>query len=124
MIYHHLLDGVPVYSEDIMCTQDGDVSAGLFGQIWRIIGKLVPSEIDHILLYAGPGGWCIESGARGMIVFETPGETWSSAPLTNERLLIDSIVGVAYPLAGRELPDEERRIRSEVVSYCLERASG
>jgi hypothetical protein len=124
MLYDHMFDGVPACSGDVLCTQDGDKSAGLFGQIWRVLGKLLPGEIDHCLIYLGPGGRCIESGARGVIVFEMPGETWSAAPFKKERLLLDTLVGVAYPLAGRGLSeDEERRIRLEVIKFCLERAS-
>jgi hypothetical protein len=124
VIYSCTFDGIPVRSGDILCTQDGDASAGLFGQIWRALGKLLPGEIDHCLIYLGPGGRCIESGARGVILFEMPGETWSSASLAKQRLLLDSLVGVAYPLDGRGLSeDEESRIRQEVISFCLERAS-
>jgi hypothetical protein len=98
--------------------------ASLFGQIWRLLGRLIPGEIDHCLVYIGPGGRCIESGARGVIVFEMPGETWNSALLTNERLLLDSLVGAVYPLAERGLSeDEELRIRLEVTQYCLAQAS-
>ena len=127
MIYDHVFDGLPVRSGDILCTQDGErgESPSLFGQIWRVLGMLLPGEIDHCLMYVGPGGRCIESAARGVIVFEIPGETWNSAPLKKERLLIDTLVGAAYPLAERGLSDgEERRIRLEVIQYCLERASG
>ena len=124
MIYDHVFDGLAVRSGDILCTQDGDKSTGLFGQIWHLLGKLLPGEIDHCLMYIGPGGRCIESGARGVIVFEMPGETWNSAPFVKERLLIDTLVGVAYPLAERGLSDdEERRIRHDVIVFCLERAS-
>jgi hypothetical protein len=124
MIYDHCFNGIPVRSGDILCTQDGDAAAGLFGQIWRVLGKLLPGEIDHCLMYLGPGGRCIESGARGVILFEMPGETWSSALLAKERLLLDRLVGAVCPLAGRGLSgDEENRIREEVVSFCLEQAA-
>jgi hypothetical protein len=121
MIYDYSFDGIPVRSGDILCTQDGNRSAGLFGQIWRALGKLLPGEIDHCLMYVGPGGRCIESGARGVILFEMPGEAWDSVPLLKERLLLDTLVGVAYPLAGRELLEvDEIRIRQEVIRFCLE----
>lgn len=140
MIYEHVFDGIPVRSGDILCTQDGwprqgrgefrgksngtSVSLSLFGQFWRVLGKLSPGEIDHCLVYVGPGGRCIESAARGVIVFEMPGESWNASLLMKKRLLLDTLVGVAYPLAERRLSEgEERRIRLEVVNYCLERAS-
>ncbi len=133
MIHDHVFDGIPVRSGDILCTQDGmsrrerggtNASLSLFGQIWRVLGKLSPGEIDHCLVYVGPGGRCIEFAARGVIVFEMPGDTWSASLLMKKRLLLDTLVGVAYPLAERELSEgEETRIRLEVVNYCLERAS-
>jgi hypothetical protein len=147
MIYEHVFDGIPVRSGDILCTQDGcpdqerekshperaesrgegsgtSLSLRLFGQIWRLLGKLSPGGIDHCLVYVGPGGRCIESAARGVIAFEMPGETWKASLLMKKRLLLDTLVGVAYPLAERGLSEsEERRIRLEVVNYCLERAS-
>jgi hypothetical protein len=137
MIYDHVFDNLPVRSGDILFTQDGETCPPpdtprsmpgrptcLFGQIWRLLGRLVPGEIDHCLVYVGPGGRCIESAARGVIAFDMPGETWNSSPLAKERLLIDSLVGVAYPLAERGLqPDDEQRIRLDVVSFCLERAA-
>jgi hypothetical protein len=124
MIYEHVFDGIPVRSGDILCTQDGDKSASLFGQNWRLLGKLLPGEIDHCLIYAGPDGRCIESGVRGVILVEMPGDLWEAAPLMKERLLLDTLIGVAYPLAGRGLSDDEdERIRHEVIQFCLERAS-
>ena len=129
MIHDHVFDGIPVRSGDVLCTQDGvregtSASLRLFAQIWRLLGKLSPGEIDHCLVYIGPGGRCIESAARGVIVFEMPGESWNASLLMKERLLLDALVGVAYPLAECGLSeDEEMRIRLEVVNYCLERAS-
>lgn len=137
MIYDHVFDGLPVRSGDILCTQDGAIcpppgtadskrtkSTCLFGQIWRLLGRLLPGEIDHCVIYVGPGGRCVESGARGVIVFDMPGDAWNSSVLKKERLLIDSLVGVAYPLAERGFSeDEERRIRLDVVNFCVERAA-
>lgn len=118
-IYTHIYNGLQVTTGDVLCTHDGDADS-LFGQIWRVLGLLVPGEIDHTVLYVGPGGRCVEAGARGVIAFEMPGETWESEALFSQRLLADSLYGVAYPLQDLTVsPAEEARIRSGVAQYCL-----
>lgn len=121
-IYSHIFHGLHLQTGDIICTQDGEADS-LFGRLWRAFGKLVPGEIDHCVLYLGPGGRCIESAARGVIVFHMPGETWESQALFKQRLLLDTFIGVAYPLQGRYYPPEkEARIRRAVAAFCLEQA--
>lgn len=120
MIYTHIFNGLQVSTGDILCTRDGEESS-LFGQLWRLLGKLVPGEVDHCLVYIGPGGRCIESGPKGVIVFEMQGEVWDARPLFSRRWILDTFHGAAYPLASRGLSaGEEKRIRLEVASYCLE----
>jgi hypothetical protein len=121
-IYNYLYNGLHVTTGDVLCTRDGDAYS-LFGRIWRLLGLLVPGEIDHTFVYIGPGGRCIESGARGVIAFEMPGETWEAQALYSQRWLSDSLVGVAYPLEGMQLSVvEEAHIRSGVAEYCLKQA--
>jgi hypothetical protein len=123
MIHHYCFEGIPLQSGDVVCTHDG-AEESLFGAIWRLLGRLLPGEIDHCLIYVGPGGRCVESGPRGVIAFEMPGETWESIPLAQERELVDELVGVAFPLAHESLAtDEETRIRQAVVDFCLEMAA-
>jgi len=123
MIHHHRIEGIPLQSGDVLCTHDG-AEESLFGAVWRMLGRLLPGEIDHCVVYIGPGGRCVESGARGVIVFEMPGETWQSMPLAPERELVDELVGVAYPLAQeRFTAEEEASIRQGVVDFCLEMAA-
>jgi hypothetical protein len=119
-IYTHVYNGLPVATGDVLCTHDGDETS-LFGRIWRLLGLLVPGEIDHTLVYIGPGGRCIESGAHGVITFEMPGEIWNAQALYSRRWLADTLVGAAYPLEGLKLSAvEEVRIRSGVAKYCLQ----
>jgi hypothetical protein len=119
MIYRHQFHGIPVQTGDVICTHDGGEDS-LFGAIWRIIGRLLPGEVDHCIIYIGPGGRCVESGVRGVITFEMPDQIWNASPLARERDLVDEFVGVAYPLAERGLPSrEEERIRLGVVDFCL-----
>lgn len=122
MIYQTTISGLPVRTGDVICTQDG-AEASLVGRLWRALGHFVPGEIDHVILYVGPGGRCVEAGARGVIVFEAPDGPWSAEQMADERLLYDTLVGVADPLAGRGLaPEEEERIRAGVAAYCIEQA--
>ena len=114
----HAFNGLQVSTGDIICTQDGEENS-LFGQFWSLLGKAVPGEVDHCLIYLGPGGRCIELGPKGVIVFEMPGEIWDARPLFSKRWILDTLYGVAYPLAKCVLPDEEERIRLEVAAFCL-----
>ena len=121
-IYTHVYNGLRVATGDILCTRDGDADSPL-GQIWRVLGLILPGEIDHTVVYVGPGGRCIEAGARGVIAFEMPGETWEAEGLYPQRWLADTLVGVAYPLEGRQLTNvQEARIRTGVAEYCLKQA--
>jgi hypothetical protein len=121
-IYNHVYNGLRVATGDILCTHDGDADSP-FGQIWRVLGLLLPGEIDHTIVYVGPGGRCVEAGARGVIVFDMPGETWEADGLYQQRWLADTLVGAAYPLVGLHLPEgEEIRIRSGIAQYCLRQA--
>lgn len=123
MIHTTKFSGLTVTTGDILCTQDG-VEGSLFGQLWRLVGRLLPGEVDHCLVYVGPGGRCIESGARGVIEFEMPGSVWDATLLGQERLLLDTLVGAAYPLQGRGLlAEDERHIRAGVVAFCREQVA-
>lgn len=123
MIYTHEFHGLPLQTGDIICTQDGQENS-LFGQLWQLFGLLVPGEVDHCIIYLGPGGRCIESAARGVKVFDMPGNTWNAMDLIQERLLLDSFYGVAYPLDGFNYePEEEAHLRRAVAQYCWDKAA-
>ncbi len=122
-LYTHTLEGLPLRTGDVLCTYDGRRST-LFARFWRLLGRLIPGEIDHCVVYLGPGGHYIESTARGVILFDMPGETWNPQLRARKRLLFDNLVGVAYPLEGRGYtPAEEDEIRLAVATYCLDKVS-
>jgi hypothetical protein len=77
--------------------------------------------VDHIAVFLGPGGRCVESGTRGVITFDVPGNIWDAEHMVDQRgLLLDQLVGAAYPLEGRGLTSEEQSaIRLEVAAFCL-----
>jgi len=120
MIYQYRINGVPIQSGDIICTSDGKPDL-LPGEFWRLIGRLLPGEADHIVIYIGPAGRCIEAGAQGVSLFEIPAGQWQSERLLQERaFFVDTFLGVAEPLKHLALtPAEEQRIREDIVAYCL-----
>lgn len=120
MISSYRIDGLPLRTGDVLCTKNGKPDI-LPGEFWLLIGRLVPGEVDHVAVYVGPEGRCVEAGPCGVVSFVVPGETWDAEKMVSQRgLLIDQPVGAAYPLAGRHLGDEDQtRIRQEVASFCL-----
>lgn len=122
MVYQGEINGIPVKTGDLICTRDGDAS-DIQGKVWRFIGKFIPGEVDHIVLYTGPGGQCVEAGAKlKVIAFYMSLPAWDARAMTDQRgPLLDVFHGVAYPFAGRNLPEaEENRLREKVAAYCLD----
>ena len=62
-IHTYKIDGLTVRTGDLICTSTGGQSmpGGLF---WKLFGELVYGEVDHIAVYVGPGGRCVEAGAK------------------------------------------------------------
>lgn len=120
MIHSYEVCGLTLETGDILCTRNGKPDI-LPGEFWRLVGRLVPGDVDHIAVFLGPGGRCIESGTRGVITFEIPGNGWDAEQMVSQRgLLLDQLVGAAYPLQGRGLALEEQAlIRQEVAAFCL-----
>lgn len=120
MIHSSTINGLKVQTGDVICTMNGKPDI-LPGEFWRLVGRLVPGEVDHVALYLGPKGRCIESGTRGVITFEVPDGLWRAEEMTAQRgPLIDELIGVARPLEGRGLlAEEQEAIRKEVAEYCL-----
>lgn len=120
VIHSYTLNGLALQTGDIICTRDGQ-EGSLAGQFWRLIGKLIPGDVDHVAIYVGPDDRCVESGEKGVITFNLLGNRWDAAAMRGQRgSLLDTFWGVAYPLANRNLsPDEEAHIRTSVAKYCL-----
>jgi hypothetical protein len=120
MIYQYKINGVPVRSGDIICTTDGKPEL-LPGEFWRLIGRLLPGDVDHIAIYTGPEGRCVEAGGQGVSTFEMPDGRWESERVLHKRaLFVDSFYGIAYPLKSLQLSTAvERRMREDIVAYCL-----
>jgi len=119
MVYNYILNGLQIKTGDIICTKDGD-DKYVPGQFWRLIGLLIPGEIDHVAIYIGPEGRCIEAGPKGVIQFILNSNSWNANDLVSQRgPLIDELYGIAYPLKNRNyLTSDEEEVREAVSSYC------
>jgi uncharacterized protein YycO len=120
MLAHSLLEGQPLRSGDLILNTDG-AAGHLGGRVWRLFGVLVPGPVDHVAMYVGPGGRCVESGPLGVVAYEVPGGRWRAESMAAARgWLLDSLYGIGDPLAGRGLaPEDERRIRLQAAAFCL-----
>lgn len=121
MIHTYQVNGLTVKTGDIICTMNGKPNI-LPGEFWRLVGRLVPGDVDHIAIYLGPDGRFVEAGALGVVTFEIHEGLWQSEHSMPERgMLVDTFYGVAYPLNEIGLtPGEENEIRIAVADYCLE----
>ncbi len=120
MVYTYQIEGIALRTGDVICTMNGKPDI-LPGEFWRLVGRLVPGDVDHVALYLGPNGRCIEAGARGVITFNVPRGHWNTERMARQRgLLFDTFYGIASPLEGLGLSEgEEFEMRSTVAAYCL-----
>ena len=120
MIYTYQIEGIPVQTADIICTMNGKPDI-LPGEFWRFVGRLVPGDVDHVAIYLGPHGRCIEAGARGVITFDVPNGQWNTERMALQRgLLFDTFYGVVSPIDGLPVSEEEEvEIRTRIAAYCL-----
>ena len=120
MVYTYQIEGIALQTGDIVCTMNGKPDI-LPGEFWRLVGRLVPGNVDHVAVYLGPRGRCIEAGARGIITFDIPNRTWDTERMARQRgLLFDTFYGVASPIDGLPVTEEEAlEMRSRVATYCL-----
>jgi cell wall-associated NlpC family hydrolase len=119
MIYTYQIEGIPVQTGDIICTMNGKPDI-LPGEFWRFIGRLVPGDVDHVAIYLGPNGRCVEAGGRGVITFDVPRGHWNTERMALQRgLLFDTFYGVVSPIDGLEVSEEEEHeLREAIAAYC------
>jgi cell wall-associated NlpC family hydrolase len=120
MTHTFQVEGLTLQTGDILCTMNGKPDI-LPGEFWRLVGRLVPGDVDHVALYVGPGGRAVEAGSRGVITFELPGGGWDTERMARQRgHLFDTLYGVASPLDGLGLSEEdEAEMRAAVADYAL-----
>ncbi|MHC4694974.1 MAG: hypothetical protein ACYS67_19760 [Planctomycetota bacterium] len=90
-VHTYTIDELTVRTGDLICTNTGRQSmpGGLF---LFLFGQLIYGDVDHIAVYVGPGGRCVEAGAKYRVVtFEIAENTWDAEKMTDDRgYLIDS----------------------------------
>ncbi|MDL1910249.1 hypothetical protein FBQ81_06075 [Chloroflexi bacterium CFX6] len=120
MIYTYQIEDIPLQTGDIICTMNGKPDI-LPGEFWRFVGRLVPGDVDHVAIYTGPEGRCVEAGARGVIKFTVFDGQWNTERMARRRgLLFDTFYGIVSPLDGLELSEnEEDEMRKAVAAYVL-----
>jgi hypothetical protein len=120
MIYTYQIEGIALQTGDLICTMNGKPNI-LPSEFWRLVGRLVPGDVDHIAIYVGPEGKCIEAGTRGVMIFDVLNGHWNSERMALQRgLLFDSFYGVVSPLDGLEATEEqEHEMRERIATYCL-----
>lgn len=120
MIYTYQINGMALQTGDIICTMNGKPDI-LPGEFWRLVGRLVPGDVDHVAIYLGPDGRCIEAGARGVVTFNVPNGHWDTEKMAHQRgHLFDTFYGIASPLDTLAISeDEEIHMRTAVASYAL-----
>ncbi len=120
MIHTYQINGMPVQTGDLICTMNGKPDI-LPGEFWRLVGRLVPGDVDHVAIYVGPDGRCVEAGARGVIAFDMPNGHWNTELMARQRgLLFDTFYGVASPLDALGISnDEEIHMRTAIATYAL-----
>ena len=123
MIHTYEVNGLTVQTGDLICTSIGQAGF-IAGELWLLLGKFVPGEVDHVAMYVGPAGRCVEAVPRGVITFDLQDNLWMAERLQAQRGLVDRIVGVAYPLQNKLLSKaQEISIRESVAAYCLAQAA-
>ena len=119
MVYTYQIEGIPVQTGDIICTMNGKPDI-LPGEFWRFVGRLVPGDVDHVAIYVGPNGRCIEAGAYGVIKFTVFNGGWNTERMARRRgHLFDTFYGVVSPLDTPGISEEdEHQMRQAVAAYC------
>lgn len=123
MVYEYKIDGLTVRTGDIICTSPSTPETPL-SLVLRTIVLFAPGAVKHVVVYVGPGGWCVEAGPGGVAAFEIRDHRWTRDTMVGRQSgLTGTLYGVAYPLADRGYrKGDETRIRANVASYCLAQA--
>jgi uncharacterized protein YycO len=120
MIHTFEIEGLAIKTGDIICTVDGKPDI-LPGKFWHLVGHLVPGDVDHVAMYVGPEGRCVEASSSGVVAFDIPDSTWKAERMTSQRgMVLDTFYGTLSPLEGQGFSEEEEsQMRSTVAKYCL-----
>src|SRR5512143_1188672 len=110
MIYTYQIEGIAVQTGDVICTTNGKPDI-LPGELWRLVGRLVPGDVDHIAIYLGPEGRWIEDGGLGVVTFVVRDGQWDAEAMMVERgHLGDTFYGIASPLDALDVNEAEEAL--------------
>ncbi len=120
MVHTYQINGMALQTGDIVCTMNGKPDI-LPGEFWRLVGRLVPGDVDHVAIYVGPNGRCVEAGARGVISFNVPNGHWDTERMARQRgHLFDTFYGIASPLDSLGISEEEEMYaRAAIAKFTL-----
>ncbi len=120
MVHTYQINDMALQTGDIVCTMNGKPDI-LPGEFWRLIGRLVPGDVDHVAIYVGPDGRCVEAGARGVVSFNVPNGYWDTERMARQRgHLFDTFYGIASPLDSLGISEEEEQhARASIATYTL-----
>ena len=124
IIQTYSINKLPLQTGDILCLAFDTSQDIKLGDYWRILGVLIPGEVDHVAIYLGPGGRCVEASAKGVYTFNLVDQQWTPKKMFKFRgKFKDRLIGVAYPLHNLDFSiEEETKIRLAVAEYCLKQA--
>lgn len=125
LIYSYTVNDIPIQTGDILCLAFDADNPAYPGDYWRILGLLIPGEVDHVAVYVGPEGRCVEAAARGVYTFDLEDNEWTARKMYKHRgRFKDHLVGVAYPLQAAGLSaEDENQVRASVAEFCLAQAT-
>ena len=118
-VFKETLEGKKISTGDIIATVDGEAS--FYGLFSKIIGELIPGRPDHIVIYLGPVGICIEAAPKGVDLFRFFGERWDAQRMKERRGMVDTLFGIGNILRGR-YPDpiKEEKVQETVRTFALD----
>ena len=85
MIHSYEISGLSVQTGDILCMAFDGEDVVNPGDYWRILGLLIPGEVDHVAVYVGSGGLCVEVSARGVYTFNLEDNQWAPEKMFKHR---------------------------------------
>ena len=119
MVFEEMLEGTVIRTGDIIATVDG--GASIYGALFRLIGEIVTGKPDHLVLYLGPDGICVEAAPRGVNLFRFFGGRWDSRRMQGQRGVVDKLYGTGDAVGGRlDDPGKSDAVREAVRAFVLD----
>lgn len=119
MIFSERLEGKTIRTGDIIATVDGGGS--IYGALFHLIGEIVPGKPDHMALYLGPDGICVEAAPKGVNLFRFFRGRWDAERMQRQRGVVDKLYGLGDAVGGRlDDPGKSDAVREAVRAFVLD----